>query len=100
MFVRMGRNGIACRSELHMISALDDNLIAGLHTGENLYLASVVSSQLHLLLLIAFGIHLQVDEMDALLLGDGTLGQRDDILHLSGQEVNLDKRTGNDVAQM
>jgi hypothetical protein len=64
--------------------ALCYNTVALLNTGEYLYTLAVALAERHLLLAVAFGVYLHVDEVDALLLGEGGEGQRDDVVAVFG----------------
>lgn len=97
MFMRMCRNCIAGRSEFHMICPFDHNFITGMYTGKDLNLPTIVSAELHFLLLVSFGIHLQIHKIHSLLFRDGCLRQYHDIFHLSGKQINLHIRTGDNI---
>lgn len=55
--------------------ALCYDTVALLNTGEYLYTLAVALAERHLLLAVAFGVYLHVDEVDALLLGEGGEGR-------------------------
>ena len=94
----MRRDGVCSRSQSYLHGALCHDTVALLHTREYLYTLAVALAERHLLLAVAFGVYLHVDEVDALLLGEGGEGQRDDVRAVLGYEVYLGVKSLNDVA--
>ena len=96
----MRRDGVCSRSQSYLHSALCHNTVALLNTGEYLYTLAVALTERHLLLTVAFGVYLHVDEVDALLLGEGGEGQRDYVVAVLGYEVYLGVRALHYVASV
>ena len=98
MVMVMRRNGVCSRSQSYLHGALCYDTVALLHSGEYLHTLAVALAERHLLLAVAFGVYLHVDEVDALLLGEGGEGQRDYIRAVLGYEVYLGVRALHYVA--
>ena len=98
MIMVMRRDGVCSRSQSYLHGALCNNAVALLHSGEYLYTLAVALAERHLLLAVAFCVYLHVDEVDALLLGEGGEGQRDYVVAVLGYEVYLGVRALHNVA--
>ena len=89
MIMVMRRNGVSSRCQSYLDSALGNDAVAFLHSRKYLYTLSVALAKRNLLLAIALFVHLDVDKVDALLLGEGSKGQRDDVGTVLRNEINL-----------
>ena len=87
VFMTMCRYRIACRSQLYLVGTAGDYRIACFHSGEYLYVFTVVGTQGYFLLLVSLFIQLQIDKEQSLLLRQSRARQGDDVLHRGGQEV-------------
>lgn len=88
----MRRDGVRSRSQSYLHGTLRHYAVALLNTRQYLYTLAVALAQRHLLLAVALRVYLHVDEVDALLLGEGGEGQRDDVVAVLGYEVYLGVR--------
>ena len=88
---------IASRSQLHMISTLHYYSVACIYTAQDLYFLAIACSKLHFLLLVAFLALLDVDEIQALFLGQRFYWDRNYVFHWLREEVNFNERTRDDV---
>ena len=94
----MRRDGVCSRSQSYLHGTLCYNTVALLHTREYLHTLTVALAERHLLLAVALRVYLHVDEVDALLLGKGGEGQRDDVRAVLGYEVYLGVGSLHDIA--
>ena len=72
-----------------MHCALCYNTVALLHSCEYFDTLTVTLAKRNFLLTVAFSIYLDVNKVDALLLGEGGKGQRDDVVTVLSDEVYL-----------
>ena len=89
MIMVMRRDGVRSRSQSHLHGTLRHDAVALLHTRQYLHTLAVTLAERHLLLAVALRVYLHVDEVDALLLGEGGEGQRDDVRAVLCYEVYL-----------
>ena len=91
-------DGVGSRCQSYLDCALGNDAVALLHSRKYLHTLAVALAKRHFLLAIAFGVNLDVDKMDALLLGEGGEGQHDDVGTVLRDEINLGVRALHDVA--
>ena len=72
-----------------MHGTLCHDAVALLHSGEYFDTLTVALAKRNFLLAVAFGIYLDVNKVDALLLGKGCKGQRYAVGTVLSDEVNL-----------
>ena len=92
------RNGIACRCQFYVDSSLCHNAFATFQSAGDFHTVTVSASQGYFLFLVAGLVQLDIDKVEALLLGNGTDRQTDDILPFVRQQVNFGKGTRNNVS--
>ena len=98
MIMVMRWDGVGSRCQSYLDSALGNDAVALLHSRKYLHTLAVALAKRHFLLTIAFGVNLDIDKVDALLLGEGGEGQRDDVGTVLRDEINLGVRALHNVA--
>ena len=92
----MGRYGTGGSGQLHLVGSTGHDAVSGLYARADFHPLSVIGAQLYGLLLVALLVQLAVHKVAALLLGQGSVGQGNDVFLWGAQQVDFNVCAGQD----